>query len=233
MIPASHGKVRRTPFGGGALLKRGQLFLLLLIATAVLYCPASWADGTDPHPIGQGCGGSTVCDASVLYPGQTSLTATMIFVNPGDTVDGVHNPFTEEAAFLVVVNFTGAVINSLNAEFTNAALTFGACGDHPLSTGGDPTLFTCSGNNGAYTFSGLSLCSADPEDIQDGHYVDDSDDVCSAMIIGLELGSGETIPEGTEVIANVSIPGPSSALLLICGLAVGLVGLKSRRPSLV
>ena len=210
---------------GGRVLKRDILLLLSLIVAVALYSPASWADGVDPKPIAQGC--TSACDA-YLFTGQP-LSVSLVFLSATDP----HNPFGQEAAFVVIINDTGKPLTGFDVTFTAAGLNFGTCGSTGLASS---PLFHCSEDKtgtgtGTYTFSGFSLSPADPEDIRDGQYFDDSDDFPTGMILGLELGD-ETIAPGTTVSGSVFVPEPSSALLLICGLAVGLVGFKSRRPRL-
>jgi len=216
---------------GGAFLKRGVLLLLLLILAATLYSPASWADGTnpptDPKPFTQGCGSG---------PGQTPCDATLI--GPSGTV-GVQLTFENGIAETDLINDSGKTLTHFSVSFkVNAGLTFNPC-DTELNT-----LFTTCNYEGTvngiatYDFSGGSLCSVNSDDIQVVHGVatyksdGDHDDTCSGMILGLEATGTDKVTNGETVQGTFDVPEPSSALLLISGLAFGLVGLRSRRQRL-
>lgn len=213
---------------GGKLVKRGQLLLLLLIALVALYSPASWADGTnppvDPKPITQGCGGTNPpCDYTVIGPsGEVSISLTFEPVK-GDyvVVNGVQEQVYE--AVEDFVNESGHTITGFTASFNvPSGLVFEGCGSTQLGTCTPDFEGNVTSGVATYTFGGLDLPSYDPDDCEG--------------VIGLVLGlisipGTDVVMSGETVTGTLSVPEPSSALLLLFGLAAGLVGFRSRRKS--
>ena len=209
---------------GGALLRRGILLLLLLIMAAALYSPASWADGTDPKPITQGCGGSNAsCDATIIYNASQVYTITLVFRSASDPM----NPFGTDAWVAEIVNGTGGTIDSYTEMFKQEkGLTYSS-----TCAGG---FLTCVYDGGStYTFTGSVLNSptVNPRDPDC-----DGDDICYGVIIGLIPVEGDATPSYgstlSSTIYDIQVPEPSSGLLLLSGLAVGLLGLRGLRNNL-
>lgn len=197
---------------------------------------------TDPKPFTQGCGGKgqPACDANII----TSPTQTVDLTNPPLTFEQVGNS-NEYVATTDILNDTGANLNTFKITFVvTGGLSFEGLGtSNPCTTppGQQSSLFTCTpdftgtltSGFATYTFSGHTLCSLNSDDFKNGVYVDDhdQDDTCSGAIIGLVGINGSNgdsgITNGETVTAFTGIPEPSSAVLLLFGIAAaGLLSLK-------
>lgn len=196
---------------------------------------------TDPTLLTSGCGriGQPKCDAYLI----TSPFETISVVLTLDTTQG--DPFFGDA-IASFVNVSGVTLNGLfTIDFTvPAGLSFQGCVQPselvtPLfncSGGGSPDSPITGGGTAQFNLTGASICSVDFDDLGGGEgapitYVsdNDADDDCqAAFTLALQPVAGETLPQtisGTFTVA----PEPSSGLLLLFGLAVGLLGVKGLR----
>lgn len=200
------------------------------------------ADSTDPTLLTSGCGriGQPKCDAYLI----TSPFETISVVLTLDTTVG--DPFFGDAV-ADFVNVSGQTLDGLfTINFTvPAGLSFQGCGTPPE---GITSLFTCTGGGSPgspitgggtaqFNLTGASICSANFDDLTGGEggitYLSDSDDddnCQAAFTLALQPVAGETLPQtiaGTFTVA----PEPSSGLLLLFGLAAGLLFVKGLRPN--
>ena len=201
------------------------------------------ADGapTDPKLITSGCGGKgqPACDAYLITSTHETLNITLTLdTTVGDVFYG-----DDIASF---INISGHTLTSgfgLNINVPNG-LSFQGCGTPPE---GVTLLFTCSGGGSpgnpitggtaVFTLTGASICSANFDDLTIGengisYYSDsDKDDNCQpAFTLALQPIGGETLPN--KITGSISTPEPSSALLLLFGLAAGLLAFKGLRTNL-
>ncbi|HEV3419461.1 MAG TPA: hypothetical protein VG075_04100 [Candidatus Acidoferrum sp.] len=219
---------------------------LMVVAFLGVAATAAFADGvpTDPTLLTSGCGrlGQPKCDAYLI----TSQFEVLDVVLTLDTTAG--DPFFGDAV-ADFVNVSGHTLDGLfTINFTvPAGLSFQGCGTPPE---GITTLFTCTGGGSPdspitgggtalFNLTGASICSVDSDDLGGGEgtpitYVSDSDedDNCqAAFILALKPVAGETLPPTIDATFTVA-PEPSSGLLLVFGLAAGLLVLKGLRPNL-
>ena len=220
--------------------------LLMVVAFLGISATAALADSvpTDPTLLTAGCGriGQPKCDAYLI----TSSFETINVVLTLDTTVG--DTFFGDAV-ADFVNVSGQTLTGLfTINFTVPdGLSFQGCGTNP---GELASLFTCTGGGSPgspitgggtaiFNLTGASICSVDFDDLGGGvegapiTYVsdNDADDDCqAAFILALKPVAGETLPQtipGTFTVA----PEPSSGLLLLFGLAAGLLVVKGLRPS--
>jgi hypothetical protein len=227
------------------------IHLLVVVVFLGISTSVALADGvpTDPVLVTKGCGGKgqVACDAEILtaggtvnFTGLSFLTADQGFntdtnqCNEGTVLGTSCNPFNTTAALGVVLNDTGDTLTMLNvtasgSDSSGNSLLFGPC------TGGEifPTCTEIGTNSGIYALSGGSLCSVESADIIGGALVPDgdADDACG-VIIGFVPGSATENLQGATMSFSANVPEPSSALLLLFGLAAGLFALKGLRPNL-
>jgi hypothetical protein len=194
---------------------------LVVVGFLAICASAARADGVDPKVFTSGCG--TSCDAVVLTPGNTTVTVSETF-----SCDSSGNCTATDDVY----NATGANINSFTMVFDTLDGTL----NYSCSTM-EEQLFTCSpvvGTTNAFTFTGASVCSGNSDDykIVEGVAVftpdNDADDACG-VVIGLTATTSEGISNNETVSSTfATTPEPSSALLLLFGLMVGIVVLKFR-----
>jgi len=219
--------------------------LLLVVAALAITCSAAFADTapTDPTMITSGCGkkGQPVCDAYLITSVyETINVALTLDTNPSDQFYG--------DAIASFVNLSGQVLDtSFTFNFTvPQGLSFQGCGAAPegitllynCSGGGSPDSPITGGGTATFTLSGASICSANFDDLSGGeggitYFSDnDDDDNCqAAFTVALVPVAGETLPNTIDG-TFVSAPEPSSALLLLFGLAACIVALKGVRTNL-
>jgi hypothetical protein len=208
----------------------------------------AFADGvpTDPTLLTSGCGrlGQPKCDAYLI----TSSFQTMSVALMLDTSTDPTDPFVGDA-IASFVNVSGATLTGLfSINFTVPdGLSFQGCGVSegvtPLFTctgGGSPDSPITGGGTASFSLTGASICSVDFDDLGGGGegtpitYASDgdSDDDCqAAFTLALKPVVGETLPQSIPATFTVA-PEPSSGLLLLFGLAAGLLVLKGLRPNL-
>jgi hypothetical protein len=219
---------------------------LMVVAFLGVAATAAFADGvpTDPTLLTSGCGrlGQPKCDAYLI----TSPFEVINVVLTLDTTAG--DPFFGDAV-ADFVNVSGHTLDGLfTINFTvPAGLSFQGCGTPPE---GITTLFTCTGGGSPdspitgggtalFNLTGASICSANFDDLTGGEgggitYVSDADDddnCQAAFILALQPVAGETLPPTIDATFTVA-PEPSSGLLLVFGLAAGLLVFKGLRPNL-
>jgi hypothetical protein len=220
--------------------------LLLVVAFLGAMASAAFADGvpTDPTLLTSGCGrlGQPKCDAYLITsPFETISVALVLDTTAGD-------PFFGDAV-ADFVNVSGATLTGLfSINFTvPPGLSFQGCGTPPE---GITSLFTCTGGGSpdspitgggtaSFSLTGASICSANFDDLTgvEGGGITyssdfDEDDNCqAAFILALKPVAGETLPQSIPGTFTVA-PEPSSGLLLLFGLAAGLLVLKGLRPNL-
>jgi hypothetical protein len=200
-----------------------KLIRLFIVVVFLGVCASvAFADSTsDPIVFTKGCGGAgqPACKTVLLTPGETTVTVSETFNCTGTTTDTC-------SAIEDVINESGATVTSFFLAFQPVSVD-----NIPLSFSCAPGsfLFTCSpsGNN-TFAFTGGSLCS-DSDDLEGGVFTPDGDEC--GVIIGLQGIAGEPSLQGVTVTStfSTSAPEPSSAVLLLFGLMVGLVGFKSVR----
>ena len=211
--------------GNGGLTVK-FIYCLMVVAFLGISASVARADGVDPIVTTKGCGGTTICDAVILTPGQTTVNVTEQF-----TCDLTGNCTAEDS----VINETGKAIDTFTLVFD----TLGGTLSYFCGEGGS---FSCTNNGGgAFTFTGSSICSTDANDISIGEggvvtFIPDgdADDNCNfGVTIGLSATTTEGITNGETVTATFSTPTPepSSALLLLFGLMAGFVSFKSLRTN--
>lgn len=211
------------------------------VATTVAF-----ADGvpTDPTLLTSGCGrlGQPKCDAYLITSPLESISVVLTL----DTTVG--DPFFGDVV-ADFVNVSGQTLTGLfTVNFTvPAGLSFQGCGTPPA---GITILFTCTGGGSPdspitgggtalFNLTGASICSANLDDLTGGEgggitYSsdgDDDDNCQAAFILALQPVAGETLPQTISATFTVA-PEPSSGLLLLFGLAAGLLVLKGLRPNL-
>ena len=220
--------------------------LILVVAVLGISATVALADGVpiDPTLLTSGCGrvGQPKCDAYLITsPMETISVVLTLDTTVGDTFFG--------DAIASFVNVSGQTLTGLfTINFTvPAGLSFQGCGTPPE---GITSLFTCTGGGSPdspitgggtalFNLTGASICSANFDDLtgtetggityfSDG----DADDNCqAAFTLALQPVAGEVLPPtipGTFTAA----PEPSSGLLLLFGLAAGLLTLKGLRANL-
>lgn len=217
-----------------------------LVVVAVLGFSASLAladtTPTDPVLLTSGCGkaGQPPCDAYLITsPTFTQMVTLTLDTNSSDPF------FGDDTASFVNISGTTLTTGFSFSVPVPTGLSFQGCGTPPE---GVTTLFTCTGGGSpsspitsgtaVFTLSGASICSANSDDLQTTesgvtYYSDsDNDDNCTAAFtIALQPVAGETLPQ--SISGTFSAPEPSSALLLLFGLAAGLFALKGFRGNLV
>jgi hypothetical protein len=199
---------------------------------------------TDPTLLTSGCGrlGQPKCDAYLITSPLESISVVLTLdTTVGDTFFG--------DAIASFVNVSGTTLTGLfTINFTvPAGLSFQGCGVQE----GITSLFTCTGGGSpdspitgggtaAFNLTGASICSVDSEDLGGGGegtpitYVSDgdADDDCqAAFTLALQPVAGETLPQSISGTFT-SAPEPSSGVLLLFGLAAGLLTLKGLRTNL-
>jgi hypothetical protein len=224
-------------------------FIRLVVVVAFLGVAASaaLADGvpTDPTLLTSGCGrlGQPKCDAYLISSSFEVLTVALMLDNSTDPTD----PFVGDA-IASFVNISGTTLaGPFTINFTvPAGLSFQGCGGSELITplftcsgGGNPDSPITGGGSATFTLSGASICSVDIDDLGGGEgtpptYVsdNDTDDNCqAAFTLALKPVAGETLPQ--SIIGTfTAAPEPSSGVLLLFGLATGLLVLKGLRTNL-
>jgi hypothetical protein len=220
--------------------------MLVVVAFLGIAASVAFADTlpTDPTLLTSGCGrlGQPKCDAYLISsPHQTMSVVLTLDTTAGDTFFG--------DAIASFVNVSGQTLDGLfTINFTvPPGLSFQGCG----SQEGVTSLFTCTGGGSpdspitgggtaAFNLTGASICSVDSDDLGGGGegtpitYASDgdADDDCqAAFTLALKPVAGEILP---PTIAGTfsSVPEPSSAVLLLFGLAAGLLTLKGLRTNL-
>lgn len=218
----------------GDLVKLARL--LLVVAFMATSASLAFADGADPIVFTKGCTSTKPCDAVVLTSNNQTAAVNFTF-SPSTFFPGY------DEADQIVINATGSVITDFTLSFSTVGLSF-TC-DNGVITG--TQFFSCSQPNGTGTtllsfhgsFGPSGFCSADSNDWSfnsdgSGTFTDDSgddDDKCSTLEIGL-LALPSAGLDGKTISSTLTVPEPSSALLLFCGLMVGLVGMKFTRTNL-
>lgn len=182
----------------------------------------------DPNPTTKSCGkpGEPKCDAYIILPGQIPQI-TLTFLDPGQCVGALCNPYHKEVGLADIINGTGSPITSLEATFLLAGFTFPNCGED--GNGGllpGTTVFAAcqliSGGTGSgtYSFTDGTLASVTPNGddwtggaVGVGTYVPDGDSDDIGMVLALVPAAGEVIPDLTKATASLSLPEPPSGLL--------------------
>jgi len=217
--------------------------LLMVVAFLGISATLAFADGvpTDPTLLTSGCGrlGQPKCDAYLITSSfQTMTVALTLDTTAGDTFFG--------DAVASFVNVSGVTLTGLfTISFTvPAGLSFQGCTVQETSLftctgGGSPSSPITGGGTALFDLTGASICSVDSDDLGGGEgapitYVsdNDADDNCqAAFTLALKPVAGETLPQ--VINGNFTVaPEPSSGLLLLFGLAAGLLTLKGLRANL-
>lgn len=217
----------------------------MVIAFLGISASVAFADTlpTDPVLLTSGCGriGQPKCDAYLI----TSPIQTISVVLTLDTTVG--DPFFGDA-IASFVNVSGQTLDGLfTIDFTvPAGLTFQGCVQPselvtPLFTctgGGSPGNPIVGGGTASFSLTGASICSANFDDLTGGeggvtYFSDnDDDDNCqAAFTLALQPVAGEILP-GSIFGTFTSAPEPSSAVLLLFGLAACLLTFKGMRSNL-
>lgn len=218
--------------------------LLMLVAFLAVSCSVALADGVDPTLLTSGCGkaGQPPCDAYLITSPNETLSITLTLdTNVGDILYG--------DAIASFINFSGAPLtNSFTVDFTvPAGLSFEGCAQtsevvnllFTCSGGGSPDSPITGGGTAVFNLTGVSLCSANFDDLAGGEngvtYVSDgnADDNCqAAFTLALQPLPGEILPSSISGTFISTAPEPASAVLLLFGLAAGLLALKALRINL-
>ncbi len=220
------------------------IHLLVVVVFLGISASVALADGvpTDPVLLTSGCGrvGQPKCDAYLITSPNVALTITL---TPDLNEDQLSGDLV--ASF---INVSGSTLTpGFTVDFVvPAGLSFQGCG----SNEGVTLLFTCTGGGSSdspitgggtavFTLTGATLCSVDSDDVvtsnSPGGFAlqadEDSDDNCqSSFTLALQPVAGETLPQ--SITGFITTPEPSSSVLLLFGLAVGLLTLKGLRANL-
>ncbi len=222
--------------------------LLMVVAFLGIAASVAVADTlpTDPILLTSGCGriGQPKCDAYLISSPIQSMSVVLTL----DTTVG--DPFFGDA-IADFVNISGQTLDGLftiNFIVPNG-LSFQGCVQPselvtPLFTctgGGSPDSPITGGGSATFNLTGASICSVDFDDLAGGGsegggitYASDgdADDNCQAAFrLALQPVVGETLPQ-TINGTFASVPEPSSALLLLFGLAACVLTLKGLRTNL-
>jgi hypothetical protein len=221
--------------------------LLMVVAFLGISASVALADGvpTDPVLLTKGCGraGQPACDAYLITSPLESISVVLTL----DTTEG--DPFFGDAiaSFVNVSGFTLDKVFTIDFTVPNGSgLSFQGCVQPSESVS---TLFTCTGGGSPdspitaggtarFTLTGASICSANFDDLTGGEggitYLsdgDDDDNCQAAFTLALQPVAGETLPDSISGIFTAA-PEPSSGLLLLFGLAAGLLALRGIRANL-
>jgi hypothetical protein len=219
--------------------------LLMVVAFLGISASVALADGvpTDPVLLTKGCGraGQPACDAYLI----TSPVESIGVVLTLDTNE--EDPFFGDAiaSFVNVSGFTLDHVFTLSFTVPKG-LSFQGCVQPSESVsllftctgGGSPDSPITGGGTATFTLNGASICSANLDDLTGGEggitYLSDGDgdDNCqAAFTLALQPVAGETLPQSISGTFTAA-PEPSSGLLLLFGLAAGLLALKGIRANL-
>jgi hypothetical protein len=223
--------------------------LLMVVAFLGIFATVAFADGvpTDPVLLTSGCGrvGQPKCDAYLITSPFEVISVALTIDTSTDPTD----PFVGDAV-ASFVNVSGVTLTGLfTISFTVPdGLSFQGCsvqeGVSSLFTctgGGSPDSPITGGGTALFNLTGASICSANFDDLTGlggessgiTYFDADGDDTCqAAFTLALKPVAGEILPPSIDATFTVA-PEPSSGLLLLFGLAAGLLTLMGIRHNLV